>query len=251
MNIGAPVGGGDGDDIGVNVANEDGMSGTTVTAIGMTVRDGDASITNSTISALENDGVEVEINPSRTLIDDLLWNKRIQDVGCKETDLTSRTYQRNKIMSVGPENSQLFYYDLTAIAVDFTKIMRDPKNFAQSWTKLPKNNTQVKEKIVERLLALRQRGDDGSYLLDQSSIVNFLLNIWGKDSVSLTPHTNDRVRLFGIVMARPEFRGSLQQLSDGVTSRDSLDNPSLSLKQIFVEIALAFNNDVFWKTLHS
>ena len=64
MNIGAPVGGGDGDDIGVNVANEDGMSGTTVTAIGMTVRDGDASITNSTISALENDGVEVQINPS-------------------------------------------------------------------------------------------------------------------------------------------------------------------------------------------
>ena len=50
-------------------------------------------------------------------------------------------------------------------------------------------------------------------------------------------------------MALPEFRGALQRLSDGVTSRDSLDNPSLSLKQIFVEIALAFNNDEIVVTL--
>ena len=44
-------------------------------------------------------------------------------------------------------------------------------------------------------------------------------------------------------MSLPDFRFALQRLCDGVTSRDSLDNPALSLTQIFVEIALAFNNE--------
>ena len=44
-------------------------------------------------------------------------------------------------------------------------------------------------------------------------------------------------------MSKPEFWFTLQWLCDSVTSRDSLDDPELSLKQIFVEIALAFNNE--------
>ena len=71
----------------------------------------------------------------------------------------------------------------------------------------------------------------------------FLKKIWGKDSISLAPHPNDRVRLYGIVMSIPQYRFVLQRLCDGVTSRDALDNPELSLKQIFVDIVLAFNNE--------
>ena len=95
---------------------------------------------------------------------------------------------------------------------------------------------------MERLLALRQRGPDGKYVLEQSNMVSFLKQIWGKDSVSLTPHVNDCLRLFGIVMSLPDSRFDLQRLCDGVTGRYALDDPTLSLKQIFVEIALAFNN---------
>ena len=75
-------------------------------------------------------------------------------------------------MGVGPEGNKLFYFDLTAIAVDFSKNMRDPL-ISKGWSKLPKNQKQVKEKIVERLLALRQRGMDGKYVLEQSNIVVF------------------------------------------------------------------------------
>ena len=80
-------------------------------------------------------------------------------------------------------------------------------------------------------------------MLEQTSIVLFLKQIWGRDSISLAPHPNDQVQLYGIVMSIPEFQFTLQRLCDGVTSRDTLDDPGLSLKHFFVEIALAFNNE--------
>ena len=196
----------------------------------------------SSILDLELVNDKLEIEAMGTFVDESIWNLRIQDLGCKENELKAKYYCRNKIMSVGPKGNQLFYYDLTALAVDINKSMRDPLH-SNAWSKVPKNPTQVKEKIVERLLALRQRGPDNKFVLEQTSIVLFLKQIWGKDSISLAPHPNDRVRLYGIVMAIPEFRFALQRLCDGVTNRDELDNPELSLKQIFVEVALAFNNE--------
>ena len=44
-------------------------------------------------------------------------------------------------------------------------------------------------------------------------------------------------------MSLPRFRGFFQRLSDGVKSREDLDNTSLSLKQIFLQAGLAFNNE--------
>ena len=41
----------------------------------------------------------------------------------------------------------------------------------------------------------------------------------------------------------PDFRDHIQRLIEGVNSRAALDNPSLSLKQNFTEVALAFNNN--------
>ena len=41
----------------------------------------------------------------------------------------------------------------------------------------------------------------------------------------------------------------IQRLSDGVADRSSLDDPELSLKQLFMELALAFNNDDIELTL--
>ena len=96
-------------------------------------------------------------------------------------------------MSVGPAGKKLFYYDLTALAVDINKSMRHPLHL-NVWSKVPKNPTQVKEKIVKRLLALCQRGPDGKFVLEQRSIVLFLKQIWGKNSINLAPHPNDRVR---------------------------------------------------------
>ena len=44
-------------------------------------------------------------------------------------------------------------------------------------------------------------------------------------------------------MTKPSFRPMLQQLSDGVLNCACLDDPELLLKQIFVQLALAFNNE--------
>ena len=123
------------------------------------------------------------------------------------------------------------------------KIVRQASDSGEAWIKLPKNSTQVKDIIVERLLALRQRDDNMKYVLNQSSILQFLESMWGTNYVASTPVHNDRCRLFGIIISQPEFRDFFQRLSDGVQSRDFLDNPSLSLKQTFVQVTLAFNNE--------
>ena len=90
---------------------------------------------------------------------------------------------------------------------------------------------------------MREVDDDGHFFLNQRTVLGMLQNIWGNCAVDLTPHPNDRLRLFGIVFGEPSFRPQLQRLCEGVTSRDSLDNPGLSIKQIFVELTLSFNND--------
>ena len=212
------------------VVDSDGVTGRDIS--GDCSSDHDASILNlegikipSEIGAAAT-STQLESDRIGSFVDDALWNLRIQDTGCTEDKLKKKVYCRNKVMCVGPAGNKLFYYDLTALAVDINKIIRDPLH-RNEWSKIPKNPTQVKEKNFERLLALRQKGSDGKFVLDQNSIFSFLKKIWGKDSISLAPHPNDRVRLYGIVLSIPQYRFALQRLCDGVKSRDALDNPEL------------------------
>ena len=92
-------------------------------------------------------------------------------------------------------------------------------------------------------MALRSQQDDGSYHLCQERFVNSMQNVWGTSAVDLTPHPNDRLRLFGIIMTQPRMRPHFQRLCDGITNLAQLDSPALSLPQIFADIRLAFNND--------
>ena len=112
----------------------------------------------------------------------------------------------------------------------------------RGWAKLPKNKTNVKVKIVERLLALRKTKDD-EYVLDQSRIIGILSNVWGSVRPAATIHHNDRVRVFGIVMTIEENRYMYQRLAEGCTTRQSIDDPNFSPKQIFQTIAFSYNNE--------
>ena len=56
-------------------------------------------------------------------------------------------------------------------------------------------------------------------------------------------HHNDRVRVYGIVMAIKSNSSLYQRVAEGWTSRASLDDPSLNLQKIFTHITLSFNND--------
>ena len=81
----------------------------------------------------------ISSNPNNLLITNDVWNTRIQDKGGSYDELGSKYYQRNKIISVGPEENKVFFYDLTGIMVKFCKIMRQAKDLGDGWKKLPKN----------------------------------------------------------------------------------------------------------------
>ena len=49
----------------------------------------DARIINNTEMTFDTAGDEPDSNPLHFLIDDALWNRRIQDAGCKEVELIS------------------------------------------------------------------------------------------------------------------------------------------------------------------
>ena len=103
----------------------------------------------------------------RSLIPEELWYIRLQDKGCDKNKLPKLTYNKNKILGVGPLGEEVYYYGLSAIAIDYSKILANKKDLGQGWAQLPKNRTQIKDKLVHRLLAMRKLGGDGKYKLLQ------------------------------------------------------------------------------------
>ena len=81
----------------------------------------DASNVGGGNGSLASAGESVSPPPDRTLIEDELWNDRIQDPGVAHEELQSTSYLRNKIVSVGDNDDRRFYYHLTTIAVDFAR----------------------------------------------------------------------------------------------------------------------------------
>ena len=86
----------------------------------------------------------------------------------------SRTYLKNKIICVGSGDNELHYYDLTTTAVDLSKQMRSANQNGKGWERLPKNNTHVKERIIERLLTMREMDGEGKLV-----IMDMFKTIWG------------------------------------------------------------------------
>ena len=101
----------------------------------------------------------------------------------------------------------------------------------------------MKITIIKRIQGLRKEGDNGKYTLSQATFVGMMENVWGARSVDTTPHHNDRVRLFGMIMTLPQFREVYQKLAEGVTSRDGIDNPNLNNTQMFQNLAFSFGNE--------
>ena len=82
---------------------------------------------------------------------------------------------QSTIPPIGPKESPLFYYDLSMIAIEYVKRMSNEKEMGRGWAKLPKNKTDTKIKIIERLLALRKRADNEEYILSQTIFCEFYL----------------------------------------------------------------------------
>jgi len=92
----------------------------------------------------------------RTLIPDELWHIRLQDKGCDKEKLPKQTYNKNKILGIGPLGDEVYNYSLSSIAIDYSHILATKKDLDQGWAQLTKNKAQVKDKLVHRLLAMRK-----------------------------------------------------------------------------------------------
>ena len=51
----------------------------------------------------------ISSNLRKLLIPNNVWNTRIQDKGGSYDELGNKCYQRNKIISVGPEENKVFF----------------------------------------------------------------------------------------------------------------------------------------------
>ena len=59
------------------------------------------------------------------------------------------------------------------------KNFKKEKDMGRGWNKVPKNQTDVKKKIVDRLLVMRKLSDSSrKYELDQNKLLDMLQNVW-------------------------------------------------------------------------
>ena len=182
------------------------------------------------------------IEYSAIRIDDRIWSERLQDEGCRKEDLVKASYRQNKIPPFGPSENQTYYPLLSSIAIDFLKSLVSERKAGRGWSRLPKNNTDIKTKIIERLMMLRKIDESSNkYELNQSYFLSLLETSWGMDIQADRITDNDKLRLFGLLfLSKNEEK--LHRLAEGISSRQQLDDPSSNIKYIFQNLALDFNN---------
>ena len=103
------------------------------------------------------------------------WNNRLQDMDCTKDKLKIKRYKGSMIPGHGPKASPNYCYHLTSIGIDYIKKFKKEKDMGRGWNKVPKNQTDVKRKIVDKLLVMRKLSDSSrKYEPDQNKILDML-----------------------------------------------------------------------------
>ena len=144
-----------------------------------------------------------EHNLSNVRVPETTWCLLIQDAGCTKEEIPKKTYLQSQIPPIGPLKQKCYYYGLTYIAIDYIKSFQNECKLGRGWGRLPKNRTdvKVKVKIVEIIMKLRKCQYDGRYTLSQDHLLIMLSNMWGRSKIAASIYSNDRVRVYGIVMS--------------------------------------------------
>ena len=132
---------------------------------------------------------------------------------------------------------------MTAIAIDYLKVFGTESVLVRGWAKVPKNKSDAKVKIIGVILAFRKENTDGKFVLDQTRVLSMFSNMWGASLPVNILHFNNRTRLYGIIMSVPSNRHINQRLAEGVTSRRHIDNLTYSVRQMFQDLVLQFNDE--------
>ena len=155
-----------------------------------------------------------------------------------------KTYKKSKIPGYGPDEAPIYYFDLTSIAIDWLKSFKAQHLLGRGWNKIPKNATDGKMKIIQRLLQMRKYNDQTQlFELEQTVLLGQLQNVWGYAQPPTQLHHNDRIRLFGILMTLPHNLAMYTRLAEGINNRAVFDDPKMHPKQMFTKMAQDFNND--------
>ena len=172
------------------------------------------------------------------------FKKRIQDKGCAKAELKVKRYKGSMIPAYGPKEDKTYYYDLASIAIDYSKNFKKECELGRGWGKVPKNQTEMKTRVIERLLAMRKFDESKKeYELEQGEVLTFLHNMWSQGAPSKVLHHNDRLRLFGILMSIPGNRAYFERLALGVADKNVLDDDSFHPKNIFQKLTWDFCNE--------
>ena len=142
---------------------------------------GSTSVPNASIesSSLILTATEDETEYANIKLNNELWMQRIQDTGCSYDMLPKKHYMRSKIPPIGPKESPMFYFHISAIAIDYLKKLSKESELSRGWKKVPVNKTDGKNKIINILLATRKIDTNGTYQLDQGRVIAMLANVWG------------------------------------------------------------------------
>ena len=172
------------------------------------------------------------------------FQKRIQDKGCAKGELKVKRYKGSMIPAYGPKEDKTYYYDLASIAIDYSKNFKKECELGRGWGKVPKNQTEMKTRVIERLLSMRKFVESKNvFELEQGEILTFLYNMWSQGAPSKVLHHNDRLRLFGILMSIPGNRAYFERLALGVPDKNVLDDDSFHPKNIFQKLTWDFCNE--------
>ena len=87
------------------------MNGTIVTNDGLAV--GDTAKTY-TVERPPVSYINIRIDP-------MLWQARLQDLGCQKQVLIKKKYEMNSVISFRPKEDKLFYKSLSATSIDIVK----------------------------------------------------------------------------------------------------------------------------------
>jgi len=195
--------------------------------------DEDEDVTRETLLNEELDN-EVSTQFDNVEIPQEEFAKRIQDVGCTKEELRVKRYRGMMIPAYGPKEKKVYYYDLVSIVIDYSKALKKEHGLNRGWDKTSKNQTEMKTRIIEQLLAMRKYNDaTKKYELDQNKVLEILLNIWDQFSPSKVLHCNDRVRLFGIPMTIPRNHTYFERLAKSIGNKNILDDDAYNPKNIF------------------
>ena len=117
------------------------------------------------------------------------------------------------------------------------------KDNVSGWNRLPKNVTDLKSKILELLMTFRKRTETCSYELDQSMFINLLFENWGGRQAIAQIVDNDKLRVFGLLLTVAKNKYILERLSEGIKDRQQLDDSVYSIKAMFQNLVLDYNNE--------